>query len=111
MMAWRLRTLLITLILFSLLGGVSLTKVVCVHLDTKTAHVETLELLDDGNEIHLSIDNFLSSETGKVKVLLKADSQSRESFKYTFFKEVRLKTKEVFSHHPTKLLRTVRLTT
>ena len=84
-MIGALRTLLFISLVSLLLSGVPLTKVICIHLDTKVAHFETVEVIDSGKEIHLSAGSFLLPEEGKLKSLCGSEAlQRRISFKAHF---------------------------
>ena len=110
-MAGVLRTILATLLISLLLSGVSLTKVVCIHLDTKIAHVEAVEILDQGDEIHLGVGSFLSPESGKVKITLKSEPVSqKENFK-SDVKRISKPPHIQLSWRQPNLLRSVRLIT
>lgn len=106
-----LRTLLVTLLISLLLSGVSLTKVVCVHLDTKVAHVEAVEILDQGNEIHFGVDRFLTPEAGKVKIASEPESPHKKLDLSHLIKEPGRPSDLDFSWKQPLLLKTVRLIT
>ena len=106
-----LRTLLATLLMSLLLSGVSLTKVVCVHLDTKVAHVEAVEILDQGNEIHFSVDSFLPPEAGKVKIFSEPETPRHRHYLADQINGLINPSDLNFSWKQPMLLRTVRLVT
>ena len=106
-----LKTIVATLLLSLLISGASLTKVVCVHLDTKVAHVEAIEILDQGNEIHIGLSSFIPPENGSVKVALKADPlPQKENLRGSVKNISELPHKHPFWKQPL-ILRTVRLIT
>ena len=77
-MVGAVKSLISILLVSLLLSGVSLTKVVCIHLDTKIAHVEAVEVLDQGDEIHLGMDSFIPTEGGKIKIALNSELNSQK---------------------------------
>ncbi len=110
-MVGAVRSLISILLVSLLLSGVSLTKVVCIHLDTKIAHVEAVEVLDQGDEIHLGMDSFIPTESGKIKIALNSELNSQKrNFEY----KVKNTRKPPYIQHfwrQPNLLRSVRLIT
>ena len=52
----RMRFLLVALLTLSFIAGKSFQKVFCIHLDTKSSHIETIQICESTTEIHVGID-------------------------------------------------------